>query len=85
MPNQNDIEQWKQTIRSRYENYLKTSFYFKDDNLRESFHQALAEYDLMKGPFPEVAYGFEQGINAWDLAKRNLYSRQRQVVACFAK
>ena len=69
MPNQNDIEQWKQTIRSRYENYLKTSFYFKDDNLRESFHQALAEYDLMKGPFPEVAYGFEQGINAWDLAK----------------
>ena len=69
MPDQNDIEQWKQTIRSRYENYLKTSFYFKDDNLRESFHQALAEYDLMKGPFPEVGYGFEQSINAWDLAK----------------
>ena len=69
MPNQNDIEKWKQTIRNRYENYLKTSFYFKDDNLRKSFHQALAECDLMKGPFPEVAYGFEQGINAWNLAK----------------
>ena len=69
MPNQNDIEQWKQTIRSRYENYLKTSFYFKDDKLRESFHQALAEYDLMKGPFPEAAYGFQEGINARDLAK----------------
>ena len=69
MPDQNDIEQWKQTIRNRYENYLKTSFYFKDDNLRESFHQALAEYDLMKGPFPEAAYGFQEGINAQDLAK----------------
>ena len=69
MPDQNDIEQWKQTIRSRYENYLKTSFYFKDDNLRESFHQALAEYDLMKGPFPEVAHGFKEGINAQDLAR----------------
>ena len=69
MPAQNDIEQWKQTIRSRYENYLKTSFYFKDDNLRESFHQALAEYDLMKGPFPEMAYDFQLGINARDLAR----------------
>ena len=69
MPDQNDIEQWKQTLRNRYENYLKTSFYFKDDNLRESFHQALAEYDLMKGPFPEVAYDFQQGINARDLAR----------------
>ena len=70
MPNQNDIEQWKQTIRNRYENYLKTSFYFKDDNLRKSFHQALAECDLMKGPFPEVAYGFQEGINARDLARK---------------
>ena len=69
MPDQNDIKQWKQTIRNRYENYLKTSFYFKDDNLRESFHQALAEYDLMKGPFPEVAHDFQQGLSAWDLAK----------------
>ena len=69
MPTRNDIEQWKQTIRNRYENYLKTSFYFKDDNLRKSFHQALAECDLMKGPFPEIAYGFQLGINARDLAK----------------
>ena len=69
MPNQNDIEQWKQIIRSRYENYLKTSFYFKDDNLRESFHRALVEYDLMKGPFSEVAYDFQQGTSARGLAK----------------
>ena len=69
MPDQNDIERWKQTLRNRYENYLKTSFYFKDDNLRESFHQALAAYDLMKGPFPEMASDFQRGINARALAR----------------
>ena len=28
MPEQKDIDRWKETIFERYENYLKTSFYF---------------------------------------------------------
>ncbi len=34
MPDANDIKRWTETIRRRYENYLKTSFYFKDPILQ---------------------------------------------------
>ena len=37
MTDPNDIQRWPAKIRQRYENYLKTSFYFKDPALRESF------------------------------------------------
>ena len=58
------------TIDTRYENYLKTSFYFKDPNLRASFQEALQESGaLSKGPFREPARRFELGANEIDLAK----------------
>ena len=69
MPTEQEIEKWKDTIHTRYLNYLKTSFYFKDVALRESFAQALMECELMKGPFPQPAYHFRTGINAQTLAK----------------
>ncbi len=69
MPTEQEIEDWKDTIHARYLNYLKTSFYFKDADLRSSFKRALDECELMKGPFPESKHGFGKGITAHALAK----------------
>ena len=70
MPNPNDIQRWLERIRQRYENYLKTSFYFKDPDLRESFQLALQEEGtLLKGPFTEPARDFKRGLNARALAQ----------------
>lgn len=63
-----NIEEWPEKIRQRYENYLKTSFYFKDKVLRDSFQSALQEGRLLKGPFPEPAVRFKHGLNARKLA-----------------
>lgn len=68
MPDQNETERWRIEIRERYKNYLQTSFYFKDPTLRESFSQALEEYDLMGEVLPEPARNFILGANADDLA-----------------
>ena len=52
MPNEQNVDHWINTISRRYENYLKTSFYFKDPMLRASFESALQkEGNLLKGPF----------------------------------
>ena len=70
MPEISEIEQWKRTILDRYEDYLKTSFYFKDKALRESFQEALRQSgSLMKGPFSESARYFKKGISAQKLAE----------------
>ena len=70
MPEAQDITRWMDTIRSRYENYLKTSFYFKNPDLRASFQEALREEgELMKGPIPEVARAFKTGRHARVLAE----------------
>ncbi len=58
-----DIRDWPERIRQRYENYLKTSFFFKDSSLRASFQRALRkEGSLLKGPFPEAHRGFVRGL-----------------------
>ena len=70
MPEVNNVEQWTEKILRRYENYLKTSFFFKDADLRDSFQFALQEEGtLLKGPFPELARGFKEGMNAQALAQ----------------
>ena len=64
------VETWPEKIRQRYENYLKTSFFFKEPNLRASFQEALKEEgSLLKGPYPEPTRGFEPGSNAHALAQ----------------
>lgn len=61
---------WPEYIKQRYENYLKTMFYFKEPQLRESFEKALREEgSLLKGPFPESNSEFKKGILARELAK----------------
>ena len=69
MPETYEIGDWVSTIRSRYENYLKTSFYFKNAKLRKSFQEALNGEILVKGPFPEPARKFKTGINEKALAE----------------
>lgn len=70
MPNAMDIHGWPEKIRQRYENYLKTSFFFKNPDLRASFETALKkEGSLRKGPYPELARGFSKGLNARELAR----------------
>ena len=64
-----EIQDWPARIRQRYENYLKTSFFFKEPLLRESFQKALGkEGSLLKGPFPEPHRGFAKGLSAPTLA-----------------
>ena len=63
------IRDWPEKIRQRYENYLKTSFFFKEPVLRASFQEALREEgSLLKGPFPEPHRGFAKGLRAPMLA-----------------
>ena len=64
-----DIGDWPERIRQRYENYLKTSFFFKEPHLRASFQEALrVEGSLLKGPFQEPHRRFADGMHAHNLA-----------------
>ena len=70
MPDTHDVDRWTETIRRRYENYLKTSFYFKEASLRKSLESALGKGgNLLKGPFPEPDRGFRLVLNARALAQ----------------
>ena len=74
MADKSDIQNWTDKIWLRYKNYLKTSFFFSDCQLRESFENALetALHDgsgLLKGPIPEPPRGFAKGTSARDLAR----------------
>ena len=65
------IQDWPEIIRQRYEDYLKTSFFFSDPGLRDSFQRALREDgNLLQGGFPEPHSKFEQGVEAHELAKK---------------
>lgn len=48
-------------IEERYRRYLKTTFYFKDPDLRASFEEALKSGHLSKGPFLEATPVFKRG------------------------
>ncbi len=69
MPEKEDIERWKETIFNRYQNYLKTSFYFRDLNLRSSFLSALQSNKLLKGPFRELLHNFKTTMDARNLSE----------------
>ena len=71
-----DIQNWPTKIRQRYENYLKTSFFFKEPKLRASFQASLKEEgSLLKGPYPEPARGFGTGLGARELAQKCFLDR----------
>lgn len=70
MPTAENIDKWTKEIRGRYERYLKTSFYFKDTDLRKSFADELGQYDLMKdSSIEEASANFVLGPTAKKLAR----------------
>ena len=80
MPAPEQLPEWTETIGSRYENYLKASFFFKDARLRQSFEAALRrEGSLLKGPFPEVARDFGRGLTARELAEEYFANRSQDL------
>src|SRR5262249_6722524 len=48
-------------IEERYRRYLRTTFYFRDPELRASFDRALQEGRLSKGPYLEVTPAYRRG------------------------
>lgn len=71
-----EAKRWPDRIRQRYENYLKTSFYFKDPGLRRSFEDALRKGgSLLKGPFCEPDRGFKTSTNDRDLAQECFFGK----------
>ena len=76
-----NIREWPEKIRQRYENYLKTSFFFKEPKLRDSFQNALQEEEsLLKGPFDELDCGFENGIAARALAQEHFPEKSKDLL-----
>ena len=65
-----DLGAWIEKVRERYENYLRTSFFFREPALRASFREALQkEAELLKGPFEETGRAFARGSTARALAR----------------
>ena len=72
MDNGEELLAWTEKIRQRYENYLRTSFFFREPRLRASFRDALqGEEELMKGPFEETGRAFARGTTARGLARES--------------
>lgn len=51
-------------IEKRYRAYLKTSFYFRDPQLRQSFESVLDSGRLRRGPYLESTPVFQTGLTA---------------------
>ena len=79
MPN-SPVQDWPEVIRQRYENYLRTSFFFMDPSLRSSFRDALQrEEALLTGPFPEQDRSFKTCDNAPALADECFPGRSEEL------
>ena len=55
-------------VEERYRQYLRTTFYFKDPELRTSFEDALESGHLSRGPFLEATPVFSRGVTPRALA-----------------
>ncbi|MCX7731751.1 MAG: DEAD/DEAH box helicase [candidate division WOR-3 bacterium] len=62
-------------VEERYRNYLKTTFYFKDPQLRKSFEDALDSGHLCKGPYIEATPVFKRGKKTSELFSELLGSK----------
>lgn len=75
-----NMRDWPEKIRQRYENYLKTLFFFSDSNLRDSFQEALQkEGSLLQGSFTVPHHEFKQGIKACVLANECLSDKSADI------
>lgn len=57
-----------EAVEERYRQYLRTTFYFKDPELRRSFEEALESGHLGRGPFLEATPVFKRGVTPHSLA-----------------
>ena len=84
MPKSDKINSWVDHIHTRYVNYLKTSFHFKDPNLRSSFEQALRDSGkLVKGPFEEPVKKYKEGISELNLVDRYFPNNGKELSPLF--
>ncbi|MDH7480614.1 MAG: DEAD/DEAH box helicase [Armatimonadota bacterium] len=56
-----NLKKLSEQVEEGYRRYLKTTFYFKDPDLRASFEEALNSGHLSKGPFIEATPVFRRG------------------------
>lgn len=57
-----DFLKMSEIIGARYRGYLETMFYFRDPVLRDSFREALASENLIKGPYLEATPVFVRSV-----------------------
>lgn len=57
-----------EAVEERYRQYLRTTFYFKDPDLRTSFEETLLSGHLSRGPFLEATPVFKRGLTSRALA-----------------
>lgn len=57
-----------EAVEERYRQYLRTTFYFRDPELRRSFEEALESGHLSRGPFLEATPVFKRGVTPRVLA-----------------
>ena len=71
MANEIDIKhlkQWTEKIHQRYVDYLTTSFFFSDPDLRQSFRDALGKEGSLRKEASEEHFEFKEGVRACQLA-----------------
>ena len=56
-----DLVKLASEMEERYRRYLRTTFYLRDPELRESFDRALGKGSLSKGPYLEVTPAYRRG------------------------
>lgn len=69
-----DYVQLATEIEERYRRYLRTTFYIRDPELRASFHKALREGRLSRGPFIEATPAYRRGTKPRELFRELLGS-----------
>ena len=73
MANEVDIKhlkQWTKRIHQRYVDYLTTSFFFSDPDLRRSFRDALGKEGRLQKEASEEHFEFKKGMHAHQLAEK---------------
>ncbi len=63
-----------QAINDTYKNYIKSTFFIKDDALREAYYEELETFHFANGPFLEVVDAFEQSNSLKTLVEEGLLS-----------
>jgi len=71
-------------VEQKYRQYLETTFYFKDPELRASFGDALSSQHLSRGPFLEATPVFKRTLRASELIAELLGTESDKQIDGFA-